>query len=383
MSLIKKKSNNNKELPDFIWKYIIDNVLYLIESGKVNKVILVGLGHSVYYYRLKRLFPNLKIKVVEHDDMDFRNSPNLRMLPKQDLFYTNLYDKSCLNAIFKGIVEIKNMTLCITNPPWDTKNEIHTKIIACALNNCEYVSYLGPDDFLRTNSNSRHERWRVPLSDKIHSHEPTDVKEVNSMFGLNFYGHTAVMLLSNNTLNNNFDYDSLMGNYNELEKIRAVLIERRESIISKLTPMLNGIPTIKDKLDVFKPRGNFINVATMFGTNKLYGKYFLIKDGCIEDDCPDKGLSWTPTKNSWDKGIFVSSVEEALKIKELFDDELYLLLNSAFTAGNHTGRNALSLLPFISNVSDLHKLGLDQYIDELKALNKDAMQFRAQYDSEI
>ena len=261
------------------------------------------------------------------------------------------------------VVDSMKFDVIIANPPYNMKSNLHTKILEKSLNIAKKSIMLLPPDFLKTNSQNKHEKFRTAFENSLIEVEMS--KDLCKAFtDIWFEQELAIVILEKNK--GKIDYDAFMKDIN--------LRQERDDLINELKKCnWKNFKSIKDNLETFdnNKKQFAINIATFIGS--LTGKQKLIKPGD----------NWSPTKNSWDKVIYVKNKKIAENIINSFDLMIIKKLNLALKAGNNTGRNALEELKMLNDYSQhitedeyIAQMGISNLLSKIEKLAKRSLEFR-------
>jgi hypothetical protein len=319
--------------------------------------------------------------------------------PFEEFFITNFVKLQGIAANINVIDASVNMhdmdhyDLTLGNPPWNTKNDEHCDITWCAIKFSDLVIMLMPNNFLKTNSNNRHNRYRNTLGKYISGNHDLTKEEIAS-FDIAYGGSVGIMSFNKD---NSFDYDSLMKDNKLLDKESEYLIGEAKNIQIELRKNITFMEMIslKNLID-FNNQPWFIPIGT-HGAN-ITTKYKMIKDGDIvvdengnESKIPNfKEIIKKEFKfNNKGKGIAPKTREEGLALLKLFLSTEYEYTNIAIKAG--CGKNFRHLLEFCripkildSNIIESYKRDIgDVHLSKLNDLAKKAISFASRRELNV
>lgn len=248
---------------------------------------------------------------------------------------------------------IKN---AIMNPPWETKTDLHVKIVKNILDNVEPEETISimPNDFLKTDEyNQKHKRFKnTKIDTMLDDHIEYSVDETNKIFNLGYSTTSAIMRWNKN---GGYNYDTV---YKDTSKQK----EKLKNLEIQIQNLIKNDEVFKKhdfiKLKEYNGNGYFIPIGT-HGEN-IATKYGLIENNIKSYDYNGREKSFNIDEfknlktNNAGKGIYVDSFEEGIRLLKLFRTNDYMQLQKwSKISCNGNFRHLLEFCPILKENEQL------------------------------
>lgn len=339
--------------------------LYTKYAIKSNTCVLITLANVGIY---RRFFESNLSKKYTVFDEGFLAIKNLCKEYK-NVEFVEINTKNLIESINNKNMKID---LAIMNPPWDTKTDLHVKVVKTILEKSGASTAISvmPNDFLKTDEyNKKHSRYRnTKIDTMLDCNDEFSIEDTNNLFGLSYSTNCSILCWNTN---GSYDYDTV---FNDTSKIK----EQKKKIENTIQKLIKNDSVFKShkkfvKLTEYNGTGYFIpigthgaNIATEFGlienNEKAYnynGKEIIF----------DKEKFYSLTTNNSGKGIYVSSKNEGIRLLKLFRSENYMEFQK-WTKFSCNG-NFRHLLEFCPILKDDETIISEQTEKEILKLIKD------------
>ena len=342
---------------------ILNKFYEILKDGDYKTALdpTAGMGAMLMFAHEKFGIPKELCFGVEKDHLNYLICQRLGFVNviEGDFMKENVQKELNINIekntknMYRGVLfENKNMKidLLIGNPPWDTKTDVHVEIIKAAKDIFNTAAVLMPDNFLKTNSNGRHERFRPYLEKSFKEISHSLNNEEKNLFNISYSGTVGIIVFNNTVVSNN--YDDYMGEYNKLVEQSNKLVERSNKLVERLK-MDDMFMSNKFYLRETYNGGYFIPIGT-------HGSVVSTELGLIKDDNTiilrdgeEKTLDVkkelfdmkNKKRNGEGYGVRINSIESGLRLLNFYNSSYIKDLNIALKAG--CGNNFRHNMDFI------------------------------------
>ena len=190
--LIKFNRNNTETIFGIYTKHLDMHIVY-------NTCVLTTIANIGIY---RRFFESGIAKKYIVFDEGFLSIKNLCKKYK-NVEFIEINNKNLIDCI-----KNKNMNVdfSISNPPWDTKTDLHVEVVKAILEKSEATTKeitaisVMPNDFLKTDEyNKKHSRYRnTKIDTMLDCNDEFTIEDTNNLFGLSYSTNCSILCWKTN-----------------------------------------------------------------------------------------------------------------------------------------------------------------------------------------